>query len=94
MEPNPKGECRMNKLKGMKEIRGGNLRIAIRAKLPNVGFIKLSTETDRKCFLTWRDTDFIVTSRLIIKELSFGRTKPNNTIETENSSILQGYLKA
>ena len=83
----------MNKAKGMKEVRGGNLRITIKSKLPNVGFVKLSTQTDRKCFLTWRDTDFVVSSRLMVKELSFGRFH-HKTIETENSSILQGRLRA
>jgi hypothetical protein len=78
-----------------KEIRNGNLVATIKTKLPNVGYINLDTKSSgRKAFFSWRGHDFLVTSRLICKELGFGRMKVDSAIDTEDSLMLQERLKA
>jgi len=81
--------------KATKEIRNGNLIATIRTKLPHVGYVNLDTNSSgRKAFFSWRGQDFLVTSRLICKQLGFGRMKIDSAIDTEDSVMLQGRLKA
>ena len=73
-----------------KEIRNGNLIATIKTNLPTVGFVHIDTKSaGRKATFRWRCTDFVASSRLIVKEIGiFG-----NTDETEDSIILTERLK-
>ena len=78
----------------MKELRNGNLIAAIKTNLPHVGFVKLNTESNgRKASFSFRGFDFLVSSRLMVKEFVFGRTLTDTT-ETEISKELQTRLRS
>ena len=81
-------------LKGRKEIRNANLVATIKTKLPNVGYVSLDTASNgRKAFVTFRGLDFIISSRLVVKGLTFGRKSPmRETHISEDSMILQNHL--
>ena len=77
-----------------KEIRNGNLIAIIKTRLPNVGFIHLDTKSaGRRAFVTFRGLDFLVSSKLTVKEMGFGRNMPKKINETENSALLQEHLR-
>jgi hypothetical protein len=78
----------------MKEVRNGNLIAAIKTKLPNVGLVNLDTTSGgRKAFFTWRTMDFVVSSRLMIKELGFGRLRSKHTNDSPTAAMLQERLR-
>ena len=75
--------------KGMKEVRGGNLILTIKEKLPNVGHVKLDTN-GRKAFFSWRNFDFVISSRLMIKQLGLF----DHASDTDTSTMLQARVRA
>ena len=78
----------------MKEVRNANLTAKIKTSLPNVGYIEIDTKSNgRKAFFKWRKSDFVVSSRLILKELSFSRKMTKHTCETQDSVMLQKRLR-
>lgn len=57
----------------MKEVRGQKLIELVRVKIPGAGFVK--PVNDRKVAFTFRGFDFLISSRMIVKEFLFGRHK-------------------
>ena len=78
-----------------KELRNFKLIEAIKTRIPKVGFVNLDPNSNgRRAFCQWRGMDFLVSSKLTVKELGFGRKKLNSAVESEDSKILQNYLRA
>ena len=79
----------------MKEVRNANLIATVRTKLPNVGNVNLDTNSSgRRLFFTFRSMDFLVSSRLKVKELGFGRMKADNTNDSPDAVMLETRLNA
>jgi hypothetical protein len=72
-----------------KEVRGMSLFSAIRKALPHIGNLKLDPK-GRKATCIWRNTPFVISSRLAVREQGFAALK---NIETADSAILQSRLK-
>ncbi len=76
----------------MKEIRNGNLVATIKSNLPNVGYVKIATHDGRKASMIWRGINFLVSSRLVVKEQGIGKLKTDG-VETPDSVMLSKRLR-
>ena len=74
-----------------KECRGGTLIATIRKQLPNVGHLKLVG--DRRAICKFRGYDFVISSRLAVKEQGLGQ-RFAKAVETDDSRHLQNKLRA
>jgi len=76
----------------MKEVRNSNLVKAIREALPNVGHIKMASKDGRKASFVFRNTPFLVSSRLVVREQGIGKLRMVG-IETSDSVMLSNRLR-
>ena len=74
------------------EYRGPKLINAIRSAIPGAGFVKVEPN-GRKAFFEFHCVDFVVSSRLIVKECGFGRYADIGICDSEASIKLTERIK-